>query len=193
MEGKTMGAISGFSGRGIARESIGWSIAFSVLLILLGLFALASPLIAGVAVEAIVAWLLIFAGVGHLVLAWHVRGAGAHIWEALIGLAYIVAGIYLLMHPLAGLVGLTAFLGAYLIVKAIFEAILAMRVRPLPGSGWMFLDALMSLVLAALILWHWPSATEWAVGTLVGVAILFSGISRLAFSMAARRVAAAIP
>jgi uncharacterized membrane protein HdeD (DUF308 family) len=187
-----MSAVSGFPGRGIARESIGWSIAFSVLLIIVGLFALASPLIAGVAVTALLAWLLIIGGIAHFVLGWHERGAGAHIWEFLVGVAYIVAGVYLLMRPLVGLAGLTVFLGGYLIVKAIFDLVMGFRLRGVRGSGWMFFDALITLVLAAMILYHWPSSTTWAVGTLVGVAILFTGISRFAFALAARRVLTAV-
>jgi uncharacterized membrane protein HdeD (DUF308 family) len=178
--------------RGIARESIGWSIGLSVLLILIGLFALAAPLLAGVAVTAWVAWLLILGGFGHLALAWHVRGAGAAVWETLIGLAYIAIGVFLLMHPLAGLVSLTLALGAYLLAKGIFELVMGLRLRPLPGSSWLVVDAIISLILAVVIWRHLPSTAGWVVGTLVGFAILFSGISRLALSLAARKVVAAV-
>jgi uncharacterized membrane protein HdeD (DUF308 family) len=41
--------------------------------------------------------------------------------------------------------------------------------------------------MALLIGWHFPGTAEWVVGTLVGVAILFSGISRLALALAARK------
>lgn len=177
----------------IHRESIGWTIAFSILLILLGLVALALPLLAGVAVAGIVSWLLIFGGVAHLVLAFHVRGAGAHLWEALIGVAYLVAGFFLFAHPLAGLVSLTFFLGAYLVVKGIFELIAGFLTRGVPGSVWLLLDAVISLILGIMIWAHLPSAATWAIGTLLGVAILFSGISRLAFALAARQRHLAAP
>ncbi len=178
---------SGLQPRGIARASVSWTIAFSILLIVLGLIALAAPFIAGVLVESIIAWLLIFGGIGHLVLAWHVRGAGAHLWEALIGVAYIVAGIFLFLHPLAGLVSLTLFLGAYLLLKGVFELIAGIRLRGVAGGGWLLLDAVISIILAIFIWMHLPSTAGWVVGTLLGVAILFSGISRLAFAMTAHR------
>ena len=184
-----MGTLSsGLPGtRGIGRESVGWSLAFSVLLILLGLIALAAPLLAGVVVETIIAWLLILGAFGHFVLAWYVRGAGAHLWEGLIGVAYLIAGIFLLLHPLSGLVSLTLFLGAYLMVKGIFELIAGVAARGAAGAGWLIVDAVISIVLALFIWLRLPSTAEWAVGTLLGVAILFSGISRLAFSLSARR------
>jgi len=172
---------------GIQEKSIGWTIAISCLLILLGLFALFAPFFAGVVVEAVVAWLLIFGGGVHLWLAWHVRGAGAHIWEILIGFAYILAGVFLLFHPLVGLLSLTLVLAVYLFVKGVFELAMGLRIRPVPGSGWLLADAVISILLALLIGWHFPGTAEWVVGTLVGVAILFSGISRLALALAAKK------
>jgi uncharacterized membrane protein HdeD (DUF308 family) len=176
--------------KGIARESVGWSIALSVLLILTGLVAVCIPLVAGVAVTAIFAWLIILGGFLHLWMAFHVRGTGAHIWQVLVGIAYLATGVYILMHPLAGLIGLTVVLAVYLILIGLFELALAMKIRPLPGNGLLFVDAILSLILAGLIWWHLPSATTWAVGTLVGIAILFSGVSRLMLSLAAKKTLA---
>jgi uncharacterized membrane protein HdeD (DUF308 family) len=173
--------------RRIHPESIRWSIIAGCALILVGLLALLAPLLAGVALEAIVAWLLIFGGISHLFLAWHVRGAGAHTWEILIGLAYLLAGGYLFFHPLAGLIGLTAILGAYLLIKGIFELISGFFLRVLPGGGWLLFDGVINLILGIIIWRQFPYAANWIVGTLLGIAILFSGISRLALALAARR------
>jgi uncharacterized membrane protein HdeD (DUF308 family) len=179
--------------RAIARESAGWTIAIGVLLIILGLFALMAPLIAGVTVAVMFGWLLILGGIAHLVVSWHLRHAGGLIWELLIGLAYLVIGIFLLAHPVAGLVALTAFLGAYLLIKGIFEIIMWFRLRHVPGIGWVLFDAIVSLLLSALIWMHLPNSAAWVIGTLVGFGILFSGISRLVLGMHARRVVAALP
>ena len=188
-----MGSLSsGLPLRGIARESVGWSIGFSVLLIVLGLVALAAPFIAGVVIETILAWLLILGGIGHFVLAWHVRGAGSHVWEFLVGLAYLAAGAFLFLHPAAGLVSLTLLLGAYLFIKGVFELMAGFAVRRVAGGGWIFVDAVISIILAGFIWLHLPYSAEWVVGTLLGVAILFSGISRLALGLAARRSHAAL-
>jgi uncharacterized membrane protein HdeD (DUF308 family) len=179
--------------RSIARESAGWTIAFGVLLIILGLFALMVPLIAGVAIAVMFGWLLIIGGIAHLVLAWHLRHAGGLIWELLIGLAYLVFGVYLLAHPVAGLVVLTAVLGSYLLIKGIFELIMWFRLRHVRGSGWVLFDAIVSLLLSALIWLHLPYSATWVIGTLVGFGILFSGISRLVLGFHAKRLVAAIP
>jgi len=182
--------MDGLTVKGIARESVGWSIALSVLLIVVGLLAIAAPLVAGVAVTSIVGWLIVFGGVTHMVIAWHVRGAGEYVWELLLGVLYMAVGWFVVWHPLEGLLGLTLILGAYFLTKGIFELVLGFRLRPVPGSGWLLLDAVISLVLAAMIWSHILTSATWVVGTLVGVGILFSGISRLGLSLAAKRVVA---
>lgn len=173
--------------QGVAKKSVGWSIALSVLLILAGFLALATPLAAGVAVTAVVGWILLFSGLMHLVLAWHLHGAGAVLWEVLVGVVYLWVGGYMLSHPLLGLVSLTLALGAYLLVKGLMEIVMWFQVRPLAASGWVLLDGVVSVVLSGLIWMHLPNSSTWVVGTLVGVAVLFSGVSRLVISLAARR------
>lgn len=179
--------------RGIARSSIGWSIALSIVFIVAGLIAILTPLLAGVALTGILGWLLLLVGAGHLWLAWHVRGAGVHLWEALIGLAYLLAGIFLLVHPVAGLVGITAILGAYLLIRGIFELIAAFSMRGVGGRGWLLFNGAISLILAFMIWRHLPYSAEWFLGTLLGFAILFTGISRLALALTARRLLSRSP
>ncbi|MDE1160878.1 MAG: DUF308 domain-containing protein [Acidobacteriaceae bacterium] len=174
--------------RGIARESVGWSIGLSVVMIVVGLVALAAPLAAGVAVTGVVAWGLLLLGVLHLWFAWHTRAAGALIWELLIGGAYLFAGIFILTHPLAGLVTLTLLLGSYLLIKGVVEIIGGFSTRGVPGGGWLLIDGVVSLILSAMIWFHLPSTAVWVIGTLIGFSILFSGLSRLFLSLAARRV-----
>ena len=170
------------------KKQAGWSIALSVFMILAGLLAIILPPTAGVAVTLCVGWLLIFCGGSHFAFAWHTHGAGAVIWELLLGVVYTVAGGYLLMHPLAGMASLTMALAIYLFAEAILEFILSFQFRPLPGSGWLFMDGIVTLILAVMIWKTWPLSTAWALGTLVGVSMLFSGISRLMISLAARRL-----
>lgn len=172
----------------IAKKSVGWSIGLSILMTVAGLLAIVVPLAGGIAVNLVVAWLLIFSGVAHLVFAFHTRGAGGVVWELLLGILYIFIGGYLLLHPLAGLVSLTLALAFYLFAEGILELVLSWRLRVMPGSGWLIFDGIVTLILAVLIWRTWPSSSEWAIGTLVGISMLFSGISRLMLSLAARRV-----
>jgi uncharacterized membrane protein HdeD (DUF308 family) len=110
------------------------------------------------------------------------------IWEMLLGVLYIGAGAYVLWNPILGLVSLTLGLAAYLVVEAILEFILAVRLRPAPGSGWLFVDGIVTLILAMLIWRTWPLSAAWVIGTLVGISMVFSGMARLMLSIAARKL-----
>jgi uncharacterized membrane protein HdeD (DUF308 family) len=177
----------------IAKESVGWSIGVSVLMIIAGVLAIVIPPVAGITVLLIVAWLLMFSGAFHFVFAWHTRTAGGLIWEVLLGILYLSVGVYALLHPVAGLASLTLLLAAYLLVEGVLELVLSFRLRPMRGSSWLLLDGVITLILGILIWRTWPSSTEWVIGTLVGISMLFSGISRLAISLAARHVLAGAP
>lgn len=174
----------------IVKNSVGWSIGLSVLMILAGFLAIAIPQAAGIAVNLLVAWLLVFSGVAHLVFGWHVRSTGGILWEVLLGVLYILVGAYLLFRPVVGLASLTLALAVYLFAEGVLELILWFRLRPLPGSGGLLFDGIITLILGVMIWRTWPSSTEWVIGTLVGISMLFSGVSRLMLSLAARRLVA---
>ena len=174
----------------IVKPSVGWSIGLSILMILAGFLAIAVPQAAGIAVNLLVAWLLVFSGGAHLVFAWHTRSAGGLVWELLLGILYILVGAYMLINPVLGLASLTLALAIYLLAEGVLEFILSLRLRPLPGWGWLLLDGIVTLILAIMIWRTWPSSTEWVIGTLVGISMLFSGISRLMLSLGARRLLA---
>jgi uncharacterized membrane protein HdeD (DUF308 family) len=172
----------------LLRQASGWSIVWGVLLIVFGIVAIGSPLLAAVAVNALIAWLIILAGVIHLVVAFHAHGAGSLIWKLLVGLAYICIGGYLLMHPLLGVASLTLLLASLFLVEGVLDVVLYFKLRPGRGAGWVLFDGLVTLVLALFIGFHWPSSSAWAIGTLVGVSIIMSGVTRLMMSVAVRKL-----
>ncbi len=172
----------------IAKESVAWSIGLSIVMILAGLLAILIPPAAEIAVLALVAWLLTLSGIAHLVFAWHTRAVGGVLWEVLVGVLYIFIGLYALLHPAAGLAALTLVLAAYLLAEAVLEFVLWFQLRPMSGSTWLVFDGIITLILSAFIWSSWPSSAEWAIGTLLGINMLFSGAARLSLSLAARRV-----
>src|SRR5271167_4277637 len=175
---------------GIKRAS-GWSIALGVVMILVGMIAICAPLIAGVVIVYVIAWTAIFNGVAQLVYGFLAHSGGRLVLEVLLGLLYIVAGIFILMHPAGGLVALTLIIASFLLVYGVVALLLAFQMRPLPGWGWVLFDAIITILLGVLLWAHWPMNAEWVVGTLFGISILVSGVTRLMVSMAFRRMAAA--
>lgn len=171
------------------RGSFGWSIVLSLLLIAAGILAIIVPPAAGLAVNIFVGWMLVFSAVGHLVYAWHNRKSSGIWWEVLLGLLYAAVGVFILTRPLIGLLSLTLAIAIYLFVEAALEVSLAFQLRPLPGTGWLLFDGAVTFIVGLMIFWTWPWSTEWAIGILVGVSMLFSGLSRLMISLTTRHVA----
>src|SRR5277367_3526885 len=170
------------------KKMSGWYIAMAVVFIILGIFAIVEPGVAGLAVTILVGWLLIFGGGAHLVAAFSGGGAGRVIWQVLIGIVYIVGGFYFLTHPLLALGTLTLLLAVIILMEAVVEVIAYFRMRGESGSGWLLVNALVTLLLGGLIWFHWPSSSVWAIGILVGVNLLMTGFSRLMVGLAARRL-----
>ena len=173
----------------LLRQASGWSILWGVLLIIFGIVAIGAPFLAAVAVNALIAWLIIFAGIVHLVVAFHAHGAGSLIWKLLVGVAYVCFGGYLLLHPLLGVASLTLVLATLFFIEGVLDIVLYFKLRPARGAGWVLFDGLVTLLLALFIGIHWPSSSVWAIGTLVGVSMIMSGVTRLMMSMAVRRIA----
>ena len=179
--------VTAMSASRLVGKTSGWSIAFSVLMTLAGVLAIVIPPVAGIAVSVFVAWLLVLSGLLHFVYAWH-AGGSAMIWEVFLGIAYTFVGVYMLVNPSAAMVSLSFALATYLLVQSLLELALALSLRPMPGPGWLFLDGIVTLILAMMIWRAWPSNADWVLGVLVGVSMLFSGITRLMISLTARKL-----
>jgi uncharacterized membrane protein HdeD (DUF308 family) len=171
----------------MAKKAVGWSIFVSIVMVVAGLLAIALPLEAGIAVNLFVAWMLIFAAVAHFVFAWYTRRTGSVLLKVLLGVLYLAVAIYLLDHPARGLATLTLALAFYLLIEGVAEVALYFQHRDANGASWFLLNGIITLVLGGMIWAMWPSSAEWVLGTLVGISIFFSGVSRLMISLAARR------
>jgi uncharacterized membrane protein HdeD (DUF308 family) len=176
----------------IVRHASTLSILWGVLLIIFGMVAIGSPFLAAVAVNVLVAWLIVLAGVVHLMLAFRAHGAGSMIWKLLVGIAYMFFGAYLIMHPVLGVASLTLVLSLLFLIEGILNIVLFFKMHSLGGSSWMLVDGIITLLLGLMIYLQWPSSSVWAIGILVGVSMITSGIARVMLSLAARKATAAI-
>jgi uncharacterized membrane protein HdeD (DUF308 family) len=166
------------------------SIVWSIFLIVFGVLAVGSPFLAAVAVNVVIAWLIMLAGVVHIMLGFHAHGAGGLIWKVLVGLAYLAFGIYLIMRPGVGVAALTVLLASLFLIEGILDIVLFFRTRSAHGSSWVLADGIVTLLLGLLIYIQWPSSSAWAIGTLVGVSMIMSGVARVMLSLALRKMSA---
>jgi uncharacterized membrane protein HdeD (DUF308 family) len=171
----------------VGKKAVNYSILVSVLMILAGLLAIAEPFRAGLVISVFIGWMLVLAGVGHLVFAWYTRRTGSLALKVVLGLLYLAVAIYLLSHPARGLKTLTLALAFYLVIEGVAEIVLFFQHRDAKGAVWFLMNGIITLVLGGMLYATWPSSTEWALGTLVGISIFFSGVSRLMISLAAKQ------
>ena len=176
----------------VIKKASGWVIAMAVVFIILGVIALAESGIAGLAVTILVGWLLIIGGVTHLIAAFRGRGFGAAVWQVFVGAIYILGGFYFLTHPVLGLGTLTLVLAGIIVAEGVMEFFAYFQTRTAGGSVWLLINGLVTLFLGGLIWFHWPSSSVWAIGTLVGVNLLMTGVSRLALGLTARKLASRV-
>jgi uncharacterized membrane protein HdeD (DUF308 family) len=163
------------------------SMLWGALLIVLGFLAIGAPFLAAVAVSGVVAWLLVLAGVVHIFTALHTHGAGSIVWKLLVGVAYLAFGGYMILHPLLSVASLTLVLAGLFVIEGILNLVLYARMRSLHGSTWILFDGIITLLLGLMIYLQWPSSSLWAIGTLVGVSLMLSGVTRIGMTMAVRK------
>jgi uncharacterized membrane protein HdeD (DUF308 family) len=164
-----------------------WSVFMGVLTAAVGMVMIVHPIATAAVSTVFLGWALIVASAAQFVFAFTSQTAGSFFLKLLLGVLYGIAGVALAFFPLAGLVTLTAALGVMLVAEAILETAMAFALPAIMGRGWLLLSALASLVIGLLVLVHWPSSSAWAIGTLVGAAVLINGITRIAISTWVRR------
>jgi uncharacterized membrane protein HdeD (DUF308 family) len=167
----------------------GLFLAEGIILVLLGVAAMAIPLFAGLATTIFLGWLFLIAGGVGLAATVRARQAPGFWWSLLSACAALFAGIVLVVHPLQGLMTLTFVLTAYFIADGIFVIVLALSHRKdLSGKWeWMLVNGVVDLLLAVLIISGMPGSFVWVLGLLIGIDLLFGGVSLVMMALEARR------
>ncbi|MBF2000665.1 MAG: DUF308 domain-containing protein [Synechococcales cyanobacterium C42_A2020_086] len=155
------------------------SLGIGILLVLLGIAAIALPVASTIFVETWFALILVSAGAAKLVYAFQTRNSGGFLWKVLLSILYTATGVMLFINPRTGILTLTLLLGSFLLTEGVFELILAFRLRPQPNWTWALGNGIITLLLGAMIWFQWPFNAPWLIGTLVGVSVLFTGVSRI--------------
>lgn len=172
----------------VSNRGSGTSMVLSFLLIIFGLLALALPMVTSVGVVLLLAWLILFDGLAQLVHAFQSKGIGHIAWKLLVAVLYLLAAAYLLAHPALGVAGLTLALGAFFLAEGVVDVVSYFSTRKQGGSVWMLLDGIITLVLGLMIWKQWPSSSLWVIGTLLGISMLMTGITRLMMALAVRKL-----
>jgi uncharacterized membrane protein HdeD (DUF308 family) len=153
--------------------------AYGVVLVVLGCLAIAAPGIGTIAVDILVGWLFLIAGIAGVVAIFSTRSVGAFLWTLLTAALSILVGVLLIWKPIEGAISLTIVLTAFFIVEGIVQIIASLSNRDaMPGTwGWMLASGIADLILATIIIAAWPTSAAWTLGLLVGINLITTGVA----------------
>jgi uncharacterized membrane protein HdeD (DUF308 family) len=165
-----------------------------VLMIILGVLAVAAPAFATLTVDIYVGWLFLISGVLGLIAMFSARNVPGFLWTLVTALLSIVVGGVLLWKPVEGALSLTIVLTAFFIVEGLFQAAAALIYRDaIPSTwGWLLASGIADLALAAIIIAGWPGTAAWTLGLLVGVNLLTTGWAVVMVALGARDIAQSV-
>ena len=150
-----------------------------IVLILLGAGAIALPLVASLAIEAIFGWIFAISGVVTIAHSFNALNSGKCFLRLLSGIFYLAIGIMFLAYPIQGVATLTLLLAILFTFQGIIKIAVAIRLRPIANWSWMLVSGIASLVISGIIWAGWPSSVAWVLGLLVGINLMLSGFTML--------------
>jgi uncharacterized membrane protein HdeD (DUF308 family) len=163
-------------------KNAGWSLFMGFLTAAIGVVMIIYPLATATVSTLFFGWALIIAGGAQVVFAFTSDTAGNFFVKLLLGILYGIAGLALVVFPPAGVLTLTWVLAVMLIAEAIMEMVVAFTLPAGAGRGWFVASSIASALLGIMIIAAWPASAVWTIGTILGVAVLFNGISRIVVS-----------
>jgi len=170
----------------VASEHRGWFIFLGIALIVIGVVAVAFPFVATIAAKTVIGWLFLIGGVIQVVHAFSTQEWSAFFLDLIVGVLYVLAGGWMAFFPFAGIITLTIFLAVFFIIEGVIEIAMGFRVRPASGWVWLLVSGIIAIAAGLLILARLPSTAVWAIGLLVGINLIFSGVSYLSLASTAK-------
>jgi len=164
-----------------------WLVALGVALMVLGAILLASPVASTLATVTILGALILVGGVAEALGAFWCREWSGFFLALLSGTLGVVLGLMLLANPIQGGMTLTILLASFLFVGGIFRVIAALAHR-FEGWGWQLLSGVIDVVLGVMIWRELPMSGLVVIGTLLGISLIFRGVSWLMLGFALRRI-----
>jgi uncharacterized membrane protein HdeD (DUF308 family) len=151
------------------------------------LLLLMSPVALGGAVVKLVALVLVVTGVVQLTHSLR-SGTRAHkLISAALGATVDGVGVLVWVNPELGSGFFAALLMIFFVVNGLWKPTQAKRFRRYRGWVQLLISGLVSLLFVYLLWSQWPLSGAWAIGILVGLDLLLTGISLIVLSQALRK------
>lgn len=152
--------------------------------LVLGFILLSFPYLLGLSAVWVGGFVLGVAGIMRLVQS--ITRREDRWWNLLAALLYLVVGVFTVLQPVLSMAWWTLFIGASLLSVGIIRMGVAISLWKEQGRFWRCFNALVSLVLGVMIIWGWPESSQWLIGTLIAVEMIFSGWTLMFLALAPR-------
>lgn len=156
-----------------------------IVMIVVGVLAILFPLVFSVVAKVALGWVFLLTGA---VLLWHAvqsRGWRSGLLAGFIAVLQLALGVYLAFFALTGLVGLTFLLGVVFLMQGAAEGVIALQHRPERGWGWLALNGVVTILLGLLLIAGLPGTALWAIGVILGINFISTGVAFVALARSA--------
>jgi uncharacterized membrane protein HdeD (DUF308 family) len=160
----------------------GWFLVFGIVLLLLGIAAIARSVTTTVVSMLFFGWVLLFAGVIQFVEAFIVGKWAGFFLHIMLAILFGLAGIVLLVRPVISAEAATLLMSAFFLVGGLYELISALWTH-LPGWGWQAVNGAIASIMGVLVLAQWPVSGLWVIGLFVGIDLIVYGWSWIALAL----------
>ena len=146
-----------------------------VIMMIIGFLGAMFPVVASLTTVIFVAWMLLFSA---FIVGWFTYKTDASDWRGwLKALIFFGVGIYMIVSPIGGIATLGLLFSIYFFMDAFSGFTLAGSFYPNKGWGIWAINAVLSLIMAAIFVIGWPQTSIVLIGLLVGFSLFFDGLA----------------
>lgn len=161
-----------------------WFITIGIILIVLGFFALSYQFVATVFSVYFIGTLLFIAGIVQAAHSFKLKGFGQSALWAVMGVLYIIFGIFSFTQPVATSAAITLIISFLLIASGLTQIINAFNNKGFPKWGWWLFSGIITFILGLMIVAGWPTNSLWVLGMFLGIDLVFQGWAYVAIGLA---------
>jgi uncharacterized membrane protein HdeD (DUF308 family) len=157
-----------------------WCAKLGIALIIFGTLAISAAFIKDINSVVLIGWLMLVSGLTEAVHAFYLWKSGAFFFHLVPAIAGVPIGLLMLTHTSAGAVAWMLVFASSFTVIGLFRVIAVFRYR-FPAWTWAAVDAIATLLLAALFWTAWLWLAPWYFGLAVGTSLILRGWSSIMF------------
>jgi len=175
---------------GEVREKWGWLLALGIASLVLGTIGIGSCFALTLAGVVLFGWLIVIVGAIGLAHVFQCRGWKGRMWQLLIALFHVTAGVVVISDPLLASGVLTLFLAFAILASGAARIAVAVQHRGQPGWIWLLLGGVAGVLLGGMIAARWPASSFFVIGLFIAIELIANGWTMVTLALAARAAGA---